>query len=818
MGKSLIIVESPAKTRTLKSFVGPGFDIAASMGHVRDLPPKKLGVDVEHDFAPEYELLADRKSTITQLRGKVKAADAVYLASDPDREGEAIAWHLSQALKIKDPRRIEFNEITRRAVQQGLEHPRAIDLQRVNAQQARRVLDRLVGYKLSPLLMRKLRRRTLSAGRVQSVAVKLVCDREREIEAFVPQEYWDIFAHLTPLDREHPFRAKLVTIDGAKAAIDNGERAGAVAADARTHSYRVARVRRSEKKRGPLPPYITSTLQQEAFNRLGMSARRTMAVAQQLYEGLELGAEGSVGLITYMRTDSTRVAAEAQAETREYVTNAFGPDYVPERIRHFAARKAAQEAHEAIRPTSVSRDPDALSKYLNRDQLRLYRLIWSRFVASQMADAALDVMVVDAAGGPYIFRVTGQAITFPGFMRVYAPAKAKAGEDEEMRLPPLQEGQELRLLDIETAQKFTQPPPRYTEASLVRALESKDIGRPSTYAPILATIRDRGYVYLDGKYLRPTDLGLVVTDQLSAHFPRIMDVAFTANIEEQLDRVEQGEENWVELLRQFYGPFEQSLERAEEEMRAVPMPVRETDEKCPECGKPLVVRTGKRGPFLACTGFPECRYSAPVEGQENARPAPEPTGQTCPECGQPLVKRVGRRGPFLACAGYPKCRYTAPVSGEAGERPAPEPTDQRCPECERPLVKRVGRRGPFLACTGYPKCRYTAPVSRETAEPQAPATTDEKCPECGKPMVRRVGRRGPFLGCSGYPKCRHTQSLAGQDENAGPQKSCPRCGKPLAQRQGRQGPFLGCTGYPECDHTEPLPASAPDASAASERD
>jgi DNA topoisomerase-1 len=815
-GKSLIIVESPAKTRTLQSFVGPGFEIAASMGHVRDLPSKKLGVDVEHDFAPEYELLADRKSTISQLRGKVKAADAVYLASDPDREGEAIAWHLTQALKIKDPRRIEFNEITRRAVQQALQHPRAIDFQRVNAQQARRVLDRLVGYKLSPLLMRKLRRRTLSAGRVQSVAVKLVCDREREIEAFVSLEYWDLFAHLTPLGQEHPFRAKLVTIDGAKPAITNAEQADQVAREARAQHYRVDRVRRSEKKRSPLPPFITSTLQQEAFNRLGMSARRTMALAQQLYEGLELGAEGSVGLITYMRTDSTRVAAEAQAETRDYVAGAFGADYVPERPRHFAARKGAQEAHEAIRPTSASRHPDALSRYLNRDQLRLYRLIWSRFVASQMADAVLDVMVVDTAAGPYLFRVTGQAITFPGFMLVYTPAKAKGDGSEEIKLPSLQEGQELRLLDIETAQKFTQPPPRYTEASLVRTLESKGIGRPSTYAPILATIRERGYVYLDGKHLRPTDLGFVVTDQLSQHFPRIMDVAFTANIEEQLDRVEQGQENWVELLHQFYGPFEESLERAEEEMRAVPMPVRETEEKCPECGKPLVVRTGKRGPFRACTGFPECRYSAPLEGDESARPAPEPTDQICPECSKPLVKRVGRRGPFLACTGYPKCRYTAPVAGEAGAVPAPEPTDQTCPECGQALVKRVGRRGPFLACTAFPKCRYTAPLAREAGEGAPAEPTDEKCPECGKPMVRRTGRRGPFLGCSGYPKCRHTQAVAGQDGNAGPQKSCPRCGKPLVERHGRRGPFLGCTGYPECDHTEPVPGGAQSASEASE--
>ncbi|UCH34143.1 MAG: type I DNA topoisomerase [Armatimonadota bacterium] len=752
MGKPIIIVESPAKTRTLSTFVGSGYEIAASMGHVRDLPPKKLGVDVEKDFAPEYELLADRKSTLSQLRSKVKAADEVYLASDPDREGEAIAWHLTQALKIANPKRIEFNEITRRAVQRALEHPREIDMRRVNAQQARRVLDRLVGYKLSPLLMRKLRRRALSAGRVQSVAVKLVCDREREIEAFDAQEYWDIFAHLTPAGEEEPFRAKLVQIDGAKAAVGDAERAAEVCADARGQEYRVARVKRSERKRGPLPPFITSTLQQDAFNRLGMSARRTMVVAQQLYEGLELGAQGSVGLITYMRTDSTRVAAEAQAEAREHVAAELGPDYVPERPRHFAARKGAQEAHEAIRPTSVALDPDAVAQYLNRDQLRLYRLIWSRFVASQMADATLDVMVVDAAGGPYLFRVTGQAVTFPGFMRVYSPTK-KIQEEEQIKLPALQEGQALRLLDIETTQKFTQPPPRYTEASLVRALEAKGIGRPSTYAPILATIRERGYIYLDAKHLRPTDLGCVITDQLSEHFPRIMDVEFTARVEEQLDRVEQGEEDWVALLRTFYGPFEESLEQAEEKMGPVRMPVRETEEKCPECGKPLVIRTGKRGPFLHCSGFPACRYSVSLGDDEKPRPAAQPTDQVCAECGRPMLLRTGRRGQFLGCSGYPECKHTRPLD-EQGEPDAPQTP---CPECGRPLVLRRSRRGPFLGCTGYPECKHTERPPRAPRE--EPIPTGESCELCGEPMVTRKGRRGAFAGCSAYPKCRNTRPL-----------------------------------------------------------
>jgi DNA topoisomerase-1 len=714
MGKSLIIVESPAKTRTLRSFVGAGYEIAASMGHVRDLPPKKLGVDIEHDFAPDYEPIAERKSTLSDLRRKIKTADAVYLASDPDREGEAIAWHLAQALKLKDPRRIQFNEITRRAVQRALEHPRAIDPRRVDAQQARRILDRLVGYKLSPLLWRKLRRRNTSAGRVQSVAVKLVCDREREIEAFEPQEYWDLFAFLTPGDEEESFRAKLVKIDGAKAEVSDGEQAARIADDARKQTYGVARVKREEKKRGPLPPFITSTLQQEASNRLGMSASKTMRVAQQLYEGLELGPEGAVGLITYMRTDSTRVAAEAQEEARDYIGAEFGADYLPERTRHFAARKGAQEAHEAIRPTSVARHPDAVAKRLNRDQQQLYRLIWSRFVASQMADAVLDVMVVDAAGGPYVFRATGQAVLFPGFMRVHSPAKTKPDEEEQIKLPPLKEGQALRLLRLDAVQKFTQPPARYTEASLVRALEAKGIGRPSTYAPILATIRQRGYVYLDGRSLRPTDLGFVVTDQLSEHFPRIMDIGFTAGVEEQLDRVEQGKENWVELLRAFYGPFEESLVRAEESMGGVRMPVRETDEKCPQCGKPVVIRTGRRGPFRACSGYPECRYAAPVEGEAAARPPAQPTDEVCRECGKPMLLRTGRRGPFLGCSGYPACRHTRPLP-QQDENPQPQ---KPCPQCGKPLTVRHSRRGPFLGCTGYPECTYTERLAQPRAEPR----------------------------------------------------------------------------------------------------
>ncbi len=723
MAKSLIIVESRAKTRTLSGFVGPGYQIVACMGHVRDLPPDKLGVDIEHDFAPEYEPLAHRKPTLASLRRQTKAAKVVYLASDPDREGEAIAWHLTEALELREPRRIEFNEITRRAVQSALEHPRDIDMRRVNAQQARRILDRLVGYNLSPLLWRKLRRKELSAGRVQSVAVKLVADREREIEAFRPQEYWDIFADLTPGGKEPSFRAKLVKIEGAKAEVLTGEQAESVAADARTQPYVVARVKRADHRRSPLPPFITSTLQQEASARLGMAPRRTMMIAQQLYEGLELGPDGSVGLITYMRTDSTRVAQEAQAEAREYILGEFGVGYAPERPRQFAARKGAQEAHEAIRPTYVARHPDAVAQYLDRDQLRLYRLVWSRFVASQMAEAVLDVMVVDAAAGPYLFRVTGQAVRFPGFMRVYSPSKA-AEEGAEIKLPVLEEGQELRLLNLETVQKFTQPPPRYTEASLVRALEAKGIGRPSTYAPILATIRERGYVYLDAKRLHPTDLGFVVTDQLSQHFPRIMDVEFTARVEEQLDQVERGASDWVELLREFYGPFAESLSQAEERMGAVRMPVRETQERCPQCEKPLLMRIGRHGPFLACSGYPQCRYARPVAepnagSEEDASATP---GQ-CPECGAPLVIRRSRHGPFLGCSGYPKCRHIEPLAGDPARRRAkepPQPTGETCDQCGKPMVVRSGKRGPFVGCSGYPKCRNTRSLAGSGAgEPKA---------------------------------------------------------------------------------------------------
>jgi len=701
MAKSLIIVESPAKTRTIGRFLGKEYALEASMGHVRDLPKTTLGIDVEDDFRPKYLNLRDRSAALAKLRKAVAKADTVYLATDPDREGEAIAWHLGEALKLEKPRRIEFNEITRRAVTEALKHPREIDMRRVNAQQARRILDRLVGYTLSPLLQRKMRKFSLSAGRVQSVAVRLICEREREIQAFVPEESWDVTAQVTPGEMDDIFSVKLVTIEGAKAKVENHQQAAAIANEIWETALRVARVKDSRQARRPPPPFITSTLQQEAANRLGLSARQTMRVAQQLYEGVELGSEGSVGLITYMRTDSTRIAQEAQADARKTIVSLFGEDYLPKEARKYAARRGAQEAHEAVRPTSPERTPDAVAPYLSSQQKRLYRLIWSRFLASQMADMRLRINSVDVAAGRCVLRGRGVEVLFPGFSRVY-PTR-----DAEVRVPRVEEGAFLELMSLSAAQRFTQPPPRYSEGSLVRALEAQGIGRPSTYAPIIGTIQDRGYVYLEEKRFRPTDLGFAVTDQLVAHFPEVINVAFTADMESKLDRVEEGDADWVGALREFYKPFSGMVSRAEKEMGTVKVQPQETDEVCEQCGKPMLLRVGRRGPFLACSGYPECEHTRPVPGEEGKeekpRPAPEPTDEKCEECGAPMVIRTGRRGRFLGCSKFPKCRHTRSLPGE--EAPAPETTDEKCDLCGRPMAVRRGRYGQFLGCTGYPECK-----------------------------------------------------------------------------------------------------------------
>lgn len=779
MGKPLIIVESPAKIKTLKNFLEGKFSLEASMGHVRDLPKSKFGVDIEHGFEPTYVALADRKKQIDKLKAAAKGADEVYLATDPDREGEAIAWHLQEALGLKQPKRIEFNEITKTAVESALAHPRVIDMDRVNAQQARRVLDRLVGYKLSPLLWSKLGNKTLSAGRVQSVALRLVVDREREIRAFVPEEYWSIVAKLTPETKRHPFEAYLRSKGEDPVELKNEEQATKVLADLEGAQYRVKSVKKAPRKRSPAPPFITSTLQQEASRKCGFSAKQTMRVAQELYEGIELGAQGSVGLITYMRTDSTRVADEAKQGAAALIRQRFGPEYLSKSERKGKAGGRVQDAHEAIRPTDPGRTPEVVKGFLSPNQFKLYDLIWRRFIASQMADAISELTTVDISAGEYTFRATGSVLTFAGFQAVYIEGTDNGDDKEgEAPLPSLSEKDLLELLDLVSAQHFTQPPPRFTEATLVRALEQNGIGRPSTYATILSVIVDRGYVLLERKVFSPTELGEVVCDFLVGAFPDTFDVKFTAKMEGDLDRIADKGEDWVKVVRHFYDPMENRLahQNGEESKDIV------SDKVCPNCGKPMVVKSNKRGAFLGCSGYPDCKTTMPVSGE--ARPEPKVTDKLCPNCGRPMVIKTSRRGEFYACSGYPECKTALSMEGE--ERPADKPTDKLCPNCASPMVIKMGRMGEFLACTGYPKCKTALPLE----------TSDIPCPKCGEgQMHERRSKRGKvFWGCSRYPKCK----TATWDKPTG--EKCPVCGDALVEKEGKAGMQVKCQSK-TCDYS-----------------
>jgi DNA topoisomerase I len=696
--KSLVVVESPTKARTLKKFLEKRYDVVASMGHVKDLPRSQLGVDTDHEFTPKYIVPKGKGPVIKELKSAAKKASAVYLATDPDREGEAISWHLATILEPVNPKikRIEFHEVTKEAVRRALQNPRGIDTSLVNAQQARRILDRLVGYKLSPLLWRKVRG-GLSAGRVQSVAVRLICEREKEIEAFVPQEYWSIAARLTREAEEAPFVARLVSRDGEKLTIANEAEAQALVRDLAPLSYVVAEVRRKDQQRNPAAPFTTSTLQQEANRKIGYSAARTMVVAQQLYEGLDVGREGTVGLITYMRTDSVRVSEEAQREAREYVTAQFGAPYVPDQPRQYASRRGAQGAHEAIRPTSVRRAPEAVKPFLKTDQYKVYKLIWERFVASQMAPAIMDTLAVDITAGAFLFRATGSRVKFPGFLRVYLEGRDN-GEEESAEgwLPDLQQGERVRLLGLDPAQHFTQPPPRYTEATLVRALEDYGIGRPSTYAPIIETIKNRGYVESEERRLYPTELGVLVNSLLVEHFPNILDVEFTAHMEEDLDRVEEGKVDWVRLLRSFYGPFAEVLRNAEQNMKEVEMAPQEIGEPCPRCGRPLVKRRGRFGEFIACSGYPACDYTRPIG-----------IGVRCPLDNGEVVERRTRKGRiFYGCSNYPACTFTS----------WDRPLDRTCPLCGHILTAKRARRGTLGAIV----CSNKACTYKEAPRPREP--------------------------------------------------------------------------------------------------
>ncbi len=686
MSKTLVIVESPAKARTLSKLLGRKYEVRASMGHVRDLPKSQFGVNVEEGFAPKYITIRGKGEAIQELRAASKKADRILLASDPDREGEAIAWHLQHLLKLDDnqPNRIEFNEITKQAVVNAVKNPRRIDLDRVNAQQARRVLDRLVGYNLSPLLWRKVRK-GLSAGRVQSVAVHIICEREKEILAFEPEEYWSLTVTLANA-RKEKFQAKLIKKGAEKLTVKTEDEMKAIIAELGRAEYRVVDILRREKTKNPLPPFTTSTLQQDASRKLNFTTRRTMRIAQQLYEGLDLGKEGTAGLVTYIRTDSTRVSPIAQDEARRYVQETFGDAFLPRQKRVYTAKGKVQDAHEAIRPTSVFRTPQSVRRYLNDEQYKLYELIWSRFVASQMAAAVFDQTRVDIAAGDYLFRATGSVLRFPGFLKVYLDDREE-DKEEENRLPDLEREEVLKALRRQPKQHFTQPPPRFTEATLVRTLEELGIGRPSTYAPVVDTIQRRGYVVRRGKYLHPTELGMVVIDLLKEFFPDVINVEFTAEMEQKLDQVEEGTVDWVAVLEEFYGPFRKEVQRAEEEIGRLKLEDEVTDEICEQCGRNMVIKMGRYGKFLACPGFPECR---------NARPILEETGHECPKCGGRIVVRRTRKGRvFFGCDGYPKCDF---VSWDP-------PIDGECPRCGTFLVEKTARKSKTVYCPN-PDCEY----------------------------------------------------------------------------------------------------------------
>jgi DNA topoisomerase-1 len=674
----LVIVESPAKARTVGRFLGKGFTVKASVGHVRDLLRSQLSVDIENDFAPKYRIPNDKRPVVKEIRQLARQAQEVYLATDPDREGEAIAWHLKESadLNSKSTRRVVFHEITEPAIAEAFEHPRPINMDLVDAQQARRILDRLVGYQLSPLLWRKVRSR-LSAGRVQSVALRLIVEREREIEAFVPQEYWTIEAEFQPSGTRDSFIAKLARVDGAEPVLENEAEVLPLVADMETAAYSITRIKRGERKRSPSAPFTTSTLQQEASRRLGFTARRTMAIAQQLYEGIDVGEGGSVGLITYMRTDSTNVAESAQIEARRFIFERFGESFAPPKPPIYRTKsRGAQEAHEAIRPTSVIRQPNGIKEFLDRDQFRLYQLIWQRFLASQMSPAIFDTLTVEVTGKSrsheYLLRASGSTIRFQGYLIVYEEARDEdvvSEEEEEVRIPAsVQEGQSQKLLRVIPAQHFTQPPPRYTEASLVKTLEEYGIGRPSTYAPILGTIQQRGYVLREGKRLSPTETGILVNDLLVEHFPDIINVGFTARMEEDLDRIAAGDEDWVAVIREFYGPFEKDVKTAEAKIPEMKVDLEPIGRACPECGHDLVIRWGRYGKFISCSNFPACRHTEAWL---------EKIGVSCPKDGGDIVERKTRKGRvFYGCANYPECDFTS------WKQPLPTP----CPQCGGMLV------------------------------------------------------------------------------------------------------------------------------------
>jgi len=849
MAKKLVIVESGAKAKTISRYLGKGFTVKASRGHVRDLPEDEFGVDVRSGFEPTYEVLPRSQKIVQQLRKAAAGAEEVYLAPDPDREGEAIAWHLRHVLDVPEDRakRVTFNEITRNAVREAFEHPREVDLKLVDAQQARRILDRIVGYELSPLISRKVVR-GLSAGRVQSVALRLIVERERERDAFESEEYWKVTAVLAKPGQDATFEAELRKLGGDETRVTTGEEAERIVQQLKGEPFTVASVSQRRASSKARAPFITSTLQQAANSRLRQSAQQTMRIAQQLYEGIDVGTE-SVGLITYMRTDSTRVASQALEACRGFIGEQYGDQYLPAKPNTFRSPRGAQAAHEAIRPTDVRRRPEDLRPHLSDRQYKLYELIWRRFVASQMGPARYKVTEVLIEAGPGQFAASGRVTTFDGYTRVYSPGR---GSDDQA-LPELSEGEVLDLRELVPSQHFTQPPPRYSEATLVRELEKRGIGRPSTYAPTIATLLRRNYVRRERRALRPTDLGIVVTNLLVKHFPREMDYSFTSRMEEELDEIEEGKRDWRGTLAEFYEQFARDLAKARDEMQSVSAQKPDEEVTCEECGQPMVVKFSRKGDrFLGCSGFPECTNTKSLE--DGTRQAVESEFK-CDKCGAPMLRRVGKRGrEYLACSAYPKCSnimgldregkpvklqprvntgFSCPRCGgemhvaedgeakeltcgrcrhsvamltvaqalEATDLPSEEPL-ATCEKCGASMAVKRSRKGLFLGCSQYPECKNTQALRKEALP--APQPTYEKCEKCGRPLVMRWGQYGRFLACSGFPRCRNTWPVSER------RKKCPAegCGGELIKKTSSEGDaYYGCTRFPECDHTEPAPPS-----------
>ncbi len=832
MEKGLVIVESPAKAKTIQKYLGKGFKVAASIGHIKDLPKSSLGVDIKNDFASEYEVIPGKEKIVASLKKLAATVDHIYLAPDPDREGEAIAAHLAEELGgdlfsgekrvakkgakksaiTATIQRVTFNEITQKAVKEAFAHARDIDRNLVDAQQARRVLDRLVGYQVSPLLWDKVRR-GLSAGRVQTVALRLIVEREREIKAFNPVEYWTLDAALAgsvPPD----FDARFLGRGSEKIEIPNGDGAEKLRAEAEAAQWSVRSVDKKERRRNAPAPFTTSKLQQDSSRKLGFSVRRTMTIAQRLYEGIELGTEGSVGLITYMRTDSVRVSPDAITELRDYIGEQYGKAFLPESANFFKGKKDAQDAHEAVRPTSASHHPDAIRQYLKEDEYKVYKLIWQRFVASQMTQAVFDQTTVDidakaGSAAPLWFRVTGSVMKFEGFLKVYQEAKdTQDEEDEELKhkLPPLEAGQSLTLRELKPEQHFTQPPPRYNEASLVKELEERGIGRPSTYAAILSTIQERQYVQKITAKFVPTEIGIVVTDLLVENFADIFDPQYTARLEEELDNVEEGKEKWTDAIGDFYGKFSKDLKYAETHMRNVKRMAEPTDEKCERCGSPLVLKWGKHGSFFACSAYDKkdknsCSFTKenpvnlPDLGTENAEAAADgvPKEEMCGDCGRVMVLKRGRFGQFMACSEYPDCKNAHPLG--QGQKIPDVQLNEICPKCNagRHLVKRNGRYGEFISCSGYPDCKY---IKQNFI--------GVHCPDCadGEIVEKRSKRGSNFYGCANYPKCNFTSAAKPIAEK------CPKCGNPyLVEKNLKSGPEVQCPNK-ECEYVRSLVAAS----------